>query len=375
MARKTSHLAVQPMAQPALSSNTAALPTTHKAFSEHINELRMRVLWVALVFIVTSAVAYNFRDILVQLVMAPLGDQKLIYLTPAGGFSFIFQITMYAGAVVTAPLLIYHLYKFVVPALPDHARKHSLFVMIAATLLMVGGVSFGYFVAIPAALHFLTNFGGDYVEAALTADSYLGFVLAYVAGLGVLFQLPLLLVFWNWMSPLGPKKLLSSERFVVVFAFVAAAIMTPTPDIMNQSLIALPIIGIYQFGIIAVLVANRSKARKEKRALKVHAGNAQEPARAPIADALPESVFEALFESAHVERTPEVPAPEQVAPTMVTKRRGQARTMDGFTKHPTTLQRPHRVLRPIPVRQLQPRGAVRPGMRSMSLDGISTLQH
>ena len=383
MAPAGSHPA-QPMAKtPNKKGETKA---TQKVFADHVSELRMRITWVVLVFIITSAVAYNYRDFLVHLVLSPLGDQKLVYLTPAGGFSFIFQITMYAGGVVTAPLLIYHLYRFVVPALPRHAQRYSLRVITAAILLMLAGVAFGYFVAIPAALHFLTTFAGGYVEANLTADSYLSFILAYVAGLGILFQLPLLLVFWNWMSPLGPKKLFSSERFVIVFAFIAAALMTPTPDVLNQSLIAIPIIAIYQFGVIAVLITNRSKARREKREKKALlarssiAGNevmvpdeiladilapvTSEPAQ-PIHKPVqqPKPVMQPQLMSDMTVAPKKTPAAAVVqAPSL------SSRSIDGVVMR----QRPQTVLSRTPQRPQTPvqRGVIRAPMRSMSLDGF-----
>ena len=236
-----------------------------KSFADHIGELRVRLAVVALIFLVASSIAYSFRELLVAIVLAPIGDQKLVYLTPAGGFSFIFQITMYAGAVVTAPALVYHLYRFVRPALPERASRYSLRVISAATLLMLSGVCFGYFVAVPAALHFLNEFAGNYVVSNLTADSYLSFVVAYVVGLGLLFQLPLLLVFWNWINPIPPGGLWNSQRFVIIGAFVAAAIITPTPDVLNQSMVALPIIAIYQLGAVAVFVSNRRTRRKQQK--------------------------------------------------------------------------------------------------------------
>jgi sec-independent protein translocase protein TatC len=221
-------------------------------FTEHIRELRTRVFWVVTIFVLATSAAYQFRDALVAIVLSPLGHQKLIYLTPGGGFSFIFAITMDAGALAVAPFLIFHLYKFVAPALPPSARKHAAGIFIASTLLMLTGVLFGYFVAVPAALSFLTNFADAYVSASLTAESYLSFVMGYLVGLGLLFQLPLLLLFWHWISPLSPKKLWNSERFVIVFSFIAAAAITPTPDVFNQCIIALPIIAIYQLGVLAV---------------------------------------------------------------------------------------------------------------------------
>lgn len=246
------------------SKKQAAEPKSAE-FIAHVHELRNRIFLVVLLFIVTSALAYQFRDILVDVVLSPLGDQKLIYLTPAGGFSFIFQITMYAGALVSAPFFVFQLYKFVTPALPPQARKHTAAVFIAASLLMCGGAAFGYFVAVPAALHFLTTFAGSYVDASLTADSYLNFILGYVVGLGVLFLLPLLLIFWHWIKPLTPKGLLKSERFMIVFAMIAAAIITPTPDVVNQLLVAGPILVVYQMGVVTVLLMIRSDKRRAAR--------------------------------------------------------------------------------------------------------------
>ncbi len=233
-------------------------------FSDHIKELRRRILWVALVFLVASGVAYNFHDQLVLFVMQPLGGQKLIYLTPGGGFSFIFQVTLYAGIIVAAPTMTYQLYAFVRPALPSYARRSAVKIVSFAVLLMLAGVGYGYFVAVPAALHFLSTFAGSEVLPSLTADSYLNFFLSYVAGLGLLFQLPLLLIFWHWIKPMKPSGLLKSERFIILFAFVAAALITPTPDVINQAMIAVPLIAIYQIGVVAVLVMIGHTKRKRR---------------------------------------------------------------------------------------------------------------
>lgn len=250
------------------SSKKQAPDTRSAEFIAHVHEFRNRIFWVALLFIASSAFAYQVREVLVDVVLSPLGDQKLIYLTPAGGFSFIFQITMYAGAVVSAPFLVYQLYRFVTPALPPRAQRHSARIFIAAMLLMISGVMFGYFVAVPSALHFLTTFAGGYVEASLTADSYLNFILGYVVGLGVLFLLPLLLIFWHWIKPLTPGGLMKSERFMIVFSMIAAAIITPTPDVVNQLLIAGPILVVYQLGVVTVLVMIRGERRRMAQAVR-----------------------------------------------------------------------------------------------------------
>lgn len=234
---------------------------------DHIKELRNRFFVVAIIFVVASAVAYNYKDILIHYLLKPLGDEKLIYLNPAGGFSFIFQVTMYVGMAVAIPFLIYNLYRFVSPALPERARQHSALVMISSLILLAIGVTFGYMIAIPGALNFLNNFADGYVIPSLTAESYLNFILAYTAGLGILFQLPLILLLIHWIHPLKPLGLLKFERWMILIAFVAAAMITPTPDIMNQLVIALPIILMYQLGFIAICISV-AKAKKRARPAK-----------------------------------------------------------------------------------------------------------
>lgn len=214
-------------------------------------------MWTALSLIVMSAVAYSFNEFIVNLVLAPIGSQKLVYLTPAGGFAFIFQIIIYAGVLLTAPVAVYHIYKFIAPALPEHLRGKSIRIVALSTLLMAIGAAFGYFIAVPAALQFLMAFAGNFVEANLTADSYLNFVVAYVLGLGLLFQLPLLLQLWNGISRIPPGGLWKSQEYVLVGSFVAAALITPTPDVFNQALIALPIIAVYQIGVLSVYLTNK----------------------------------------------------------------------------------------------------------------------
>ncbi len=250
-------------------SRKSAKPAAN-TFSGHIKELRTRLFLVAGVFFVLSLVAYSVRDVLIDIVLTPIGHQKLVYLTPAGGFNFIFSITMYAAAIVTIPFLLYQVYQFVKPTLPEKARRYSLAVFLVAIILMVSGVLFGYYVAVPSALQFLTTFAGDFIEANLTAESYLNFFIAYVVGLGLLFQLPLLLLFWNWIAPIKKGGLLNSQRYVIAGSFIVAAMITPTPDAMNQALVAGPIIGIYQLGVIAVATMNsrarRTAAKQAKKA-------------------------------------------------------------------------------------------------------------
>lgn len=223
---------------------------------------------VAAFFIVGAILAYSYQAQLIPALLSPLAGEKLVYLTPAGGFTFIFLIAIYAGLALALPILLQQLYGFLKPALPEAARRKSALILLGSSALMIGGIAFGYFIAVPGALNFLYGFADQYVVATLTADSYLNFVIAYTIGIGIVFQIPLLLLLLNAIKPLTPGGLLKSEKWVVLIAFILAAIITPTPDPINQAIIAVPIIIVYQIGVITILFQILKAHRHRKRTLR-----------------------------------------------------------------------------------------------------------
>ena len=226
-------------------------------FLDHLYELRSRLFWVIGTLIVTSSIGFQFKDLLVGFIMAPLNGQKLVYLTPGGGFSFIFTLCLYFGALIAIPVVVYHLYRFLQPVMGKARHQLLAVLMLLSALLALIGATFGYFVAIPAAITFLTGFAGEAVTANLTAESYLNFIMAYMFGLALLFQLPLVIVMIDHVRRFPPGTLLSSQRFVIVGAFISAAIITPTPDLVNQMIIAIPIVVVYQLGVVAVYLRHK----------------------------------------------------------------------------------------------------------------------
>lgn len=315
---------------------------------DHVQELRNRLFIVAGVFLLGTIVAYIYREEVTDVLVAPLDGQKLIYLNVAGGFSFIFLVTIYTGMAVAMPLLIQQLYSFVSPILPKEMRRYSARILLASFFLLISGIAFGYFIAAPGAFRFLSQFASNIVESALTTESYLNFIVAYTIGIGLVFQLPLLLLLIHWIKPFTPKGLLSSERWVIVLAFVVAALITPTPDPLNQAIVALPVIIVYQFGVITILISIRNA---KKRAAKV----------TPVAAIpLPE-----------LKREP-TPLTTSVAPLPATKK--MPRSIDGTL---AKTRRPQPVMKSIPARELPrrlPDYSPRPlstRRTSMSLDGIS----
>ena len=315
---------------------------------------------VALFFIVGAVLAYTYRDTILPLLLNPLHGQKLVYLTPGGGFSFIFLVSIYAGFALAFPVLLQQLYGFLRPALPQAAQRKTLLIIVSSVLLLVAGVAFGYFIAVPNALTFLYGFADQYVESSLTAESYLNFVVAYTLGIGIVFQIPLLLLLIHTIKPFTPGGLMKSEKWVILIAFIIAAIITPTPDPINQTIIAGPVVAVYQIGVVAVLVSIAKASRRRK----AQAREIIEASEQPIAESL-ETVAEpeetpTTPRLAEVIETTTEPTPSVATPQAIPT---QSKVIDGFTRRPLQVpQRPSQPLRPQarPIPRPQPQTAPQP---------------
>ncbi len=291
-------------------------------FLEHVYELRGRVFWVIATVIAASCVAYPFNELLLNVLTAPLGNEQLYYLTPVGGLSFIIKLCSYVGIFIALPVIVYHLYQYLEP-LMGKLRKSVFYYTVFSALLAIIGMLFAYFVFLPGALHFLTGFDVGHIQAMLTVDSYLTFVITYLLGAAVLFQIPLIMSIINTIRPIPPKKLLGGERYVILAAFVIAAVLSPTPDIMNQLLFALPIIVMYQVGIFMVWLQQRKTTATQS--------NVQ-----VAADTIPEEVFADLLANRRAPSSVSIERPAQTVKPITLK----PVSLDGIAPPKQNLTRP-----------------------------------
>jgi sec-independent protein translocase protein TatC len=251
----------QPGAQP-------ALPT----FLDHIRELQGRLFAVVLTFIIVAGAAYPFFEKIAGIILAPLKkDQELVYLTPGGAFNFIIMVCAYVGIIGALPVIIFHLYRFVMPAVRKIHLRSALRYTVASLLLAIVGIVFAYYVSLPASLYFLTSFNLYHINPMLTIDSYFAFVMTYLLAGALLFQLPIIMLIINSVKPLTPKKLMHHQGHLLVGSFAIAAIISPTPDALNQTLLASPMVVMYQIGIIIIWLKNRKMAKQARRAAQARA--------------------------------------------------------------------------------------------------------
>ena len=159
------------------------------------------------------------------------------------------------GLIVAMPLLAYQVWAYIAPGLTRKERRYVIAIVPGATISFIVGVSFAYFALMPAALGFLFAFGSDLVEIRPTVATYISFISRLLIAIGVIFQLPLAMFFLSKVHLINPKMLGSIRRYVVVVAFIVSAVVTPTPDPLNQLLVAIPILVLYEVGVLLARVA------------------------------------------------------------------------------------------------------------------------
>ena len=227
---------------------------------EHLDELRKRLMFSVIFLVIAVVVAFMFRNFLLELILAPgYGDSgdRPIATEVLETVSVIFKVTLMAAFVVSLPVILYQIIMFISPGLTGRERAY-LFIMLPAVLLaFAGGTAFAYFVLFPPAFEFLSGFGIEHVDPEIRISSYVSVIVSLMFWMGVVFQIPIVLFTLARFGVVTPRFLARFRRYAIVLAFVAAAIITPTFDPVNQVLVAVPIIILYEIGIVLARLGQR----------------------------------------------------------------------------------------------------------------------
>jgi sec-independent protein translocase protein TatC len=238
-------------------------------FFEHLVELRKRIInsLIAIgigafagVYISKYVINYFTRPMLKALSDAHL-DPKLIYTHPAGFFNLIITLGIYIGIVLASPVVLYQIWLFVAPALYKHERSAIAGFMFSTVFLFLGGIAFGYFVALPYMLRFLVSFQGPVVPM-ISINEYFDLTLLVLLGLGLVFEFPILVFFLSLFGIVTPKFLWRNIRYAIAVISIVAAVITPTPDAMTMLIFMAPMIGLYFVGIAVSAIVVRKKERE-----------------------------------------------------------------------------------------------------------------
>ncbi|HEY91298.1 MAG TPA: twin-arginine translocase subunit TatC [Dehalococcoidia bacterium] len=227
----------------------------------HLRELRRRLVWSAIVVVIAAFTCFFFVEDIFEILKAPAGDIDLIFIEMTEGFTTFMKISLAGGFVISMPFLIYQFLMFVIPALTRREKKSIFILLPIITVMFAGGVLFGYYYLIPPAAGFLLNFGTDVAEPQIRMSNYIDFITRLLIALGIMFELPVLTSFLARMGVITSKWLADRRRIMIIFSFVLAAIITPTPDAVNQSIVAGTLIVLYEISIWTAKLVQRRRPR------------------------------------------------------------------------------------------------------------------
>jgi sec-independent protein translocase protein TatC len=251
-----------------MSSGTAARERDKElSLVQHLGELRDRLVVTAIALVATTAIAFYFGTQLIRILIIPIDctfipaftchepPTTLISLSPTENFATYFRVALFAGLALAMPVILYEIYAYVDPALLPKERRFIRFMGLPVIGLFIAGMLFCYFVLLPNAIKFLINFGDEVIKNQLRAADYISFVTIFILGMGLIFEVPVAIFALVRIHVITRQWLAKQRRYAVLVAFLIAAVITPTPDPFNQTLVAIPMYLLFELGLFVARFA------------------------------------------------------------------------------------------------------------------------
>lgn len=218
--------------------------------TEHLQELRgCLIKSIAALILGTGCSVYFLQDIMDILTAAA---KELYYMRPAEAFMIYMKVALLSGLILSSPFILYELYSFVRPALTLRERRFTLICIPLSLVLFITGMLFSYSFVFPRGLEFFLGFAAGKVNPLISMESYLDFMLMLVVPFGFAFNVPVVLTLLAYLNIISAKMLMKYQRHVILVAFIIAGVITPTPDIITQTLLAVPLILLYEVSIVII---------------------------------------------------------------------------------------------------------------------------
>jgi sec-independent protein translocase protein TatC len=231
---------------------------------QHLDELRRRMYVMAIGVGVMTAISFTFAETMIRILLLPSGQVSCITLAPTEGFATFMRVALFSGIALAMPILVWQVFAYVDPALMPNERRFVFRLGPFVVLLFVAGMLFCYFLLLPQALGFLLNFGGGVFQTELRCAEYISFATTFILMLGVVFEVPAVMFALVRIRVLSRARLAGMRRYVFLGVFVVAALITPTPDPFNQSLVAIPMYLLFELGLFLSRFAGAPRAAAAK---------------------------------------------------------------------------------------------------------------
>ena len=237
---------------------------------EHLDELRRRIVHSVLYLAAGFAIAWIFRDPFVSFIQAPLNHigKSLVFTHPMDPLNLKLQVSLVGGAIVASTFILFQVWLFIAPGLYQKERRFVIPFMAATVALFLSGAAFGYYYVLPGALKILIVDFGHNFTSMVTIEDYSSFFLSIILGLGISFEVPILIFFLALFGIVSPRFLWKNVRYAILAVFIVAACICPSPDPWTMCIYAVPMLSLYLIGIgVAWWVhPSRRKAKEAKEA-------------------------------------------------------------------------------------------------------------
>ncbi|MGH8016465.1 MAG: twin-arginine translocase subunit TatC [Candidatus Zixiibacteriota bacterium] len=239
---------------PQTDSPESAMPFLH-----HLEELRWRLLKSFLALIVATIASFYYAEQIMKFITAPLGETKLYFTEVTGSFYAYLKLSLLTGVIAASPVIFYQMWSFVSPGLYNKEKLAVLPLVFVSTSLFVIGAGFCYYAVLPYSLKFLIDFAGDLLSPLITIGSYITFAGMLMLAFGVCFQLPVAAYFLGRIGLISPAFLRKGRPYAVVLILIFAGVLTPSPDVATQLMLAVPLYLLYELSIIIVKITGKEQ--------------------------------------------------------------------------------------------------------------------
>lgn len=246
------------MAQNVITSPQSEEPEEGMTLLDHARELRDRLFKAVIALAIGAVVGLAFSERIIQILLQPYNGRELLVTSPTSSLTNVFTVSLTVGAILALPFILYQILAFVFPGLLPKEKRWILIGLPFGFLLFVLGAAFAFFVMLPAAVAFLTGIFPTVFKYELTPDEYIPFVAGVMFWMGVAFEMPLIIFILAKANVVNANVLKKNWRWAIVGVAVIAALVTPTPDPINMSIVMVPLLGLYGLSIVLAGIARRN---------------------------------------------------------------------------------------------------------------------
>lgn len=224
----------------------------------HLAELRKRIIYSALVFILAVCTCYSFAGKIIKSTIDMAGNVKFVVIAPAELLMSFIKVSVIGGLIISAPFIIFQIWLFVIPGLNGKEKRYILLSLFLGSIFFIAGVTFAYFVVVPTMIVFFVGFQIEAISPTISLDSYLSFVLSTIFTFGAIFELPIVMILLSRFGILKVSFLKQNRKFIILIIFILAAVLTP-PDVISQIILAGPMILLVEIGIFLAGLVEKKK--------------------------------------------------------------------------------------------------------------------